>query len=156
MLVPPVHFGPALQENLRQVLCSAVEWKVESQHGSYVLAVIEITRQSPGKLSNSGNAVFQVEYDALVQKNFNGEVLEGIVSRIIPPSAATFRVGALTAYIRIAPDSSTNEGYKYDENLSGFVNVQGNIVLKEEAIARIRLISCGIPGNMTKMIAELL
>ena len=149
--VPPVHFGPTLYESIRRLLCTAVEGHVELEHESFVIAVLDIKSMTPGKLMDFGDALFSVHYEALVQRHFPGEVVEGWVSRIIPPSSVSFRVGALTAHTYIA---ATNQSYRYDGDINGFVNALGTTALKEGSVCPIRITGSLIPGNTIKLSAD--
>ena len=146
--VPCEHFGTQLRDKIKEILCNSVEGRVEIEHCSFVIAVLDVKTVSSGKLQDTGDAVFHVEYEALVQRHFKGEVVDATAFRITPPQSVAFRVGALEVFVRV-------KGMTYDSDAKGFVTASGVSILKEGTVTKIRLIQCTVPGHSIELIGEL-
>eukprot|EP00760_Papus_ankaliazontas_P031903 PhM_4_TR5526/c0_g1_i1/m.66936/K03015/RPB7, POLR2G; DNA-directed RNA polymerase II subunit RPB7 len=151
VFVPPVYFGPMLTEAIRDLLCSNVEGSLDQSVGAYVIAVLDITSTGSGKLMDTGEACYHIKYLALVQKHFNGEVVDAVATRIMPPQGVFFKVGALTAYVRLS-----SEQWVYDPDAKGYVNVMTRTTaLKDGSVGRIRLHNCRAREHSVQLTGEL-
>ena len=131
--VAPEHFGPQIRDKIRSILCESVEGQHDVDLNCFILAVLDIKKFSTGKLQDIGDAVYQLEYDALVQQHFKGEVVDAIVGRISPPHSVYFRLGALQVYVRVTE-------WKYDADAKGFVTASGVSIMKVGTITQVRIL----------------
>eukprot|EP00049_Salpingoeca_infusionum_P023058 m.10172 g.10172 ORF g.10172 m.10172 type:complete len:175 (+) comp5530_c1_seq1:3-527(+) len=82
VLLSPKHFGPALQQHIKQKLFDDVESKCIGTHG-FIVAVLDIVHMSEGQiLATRGDALFEVTYTAIVFRPAAKQVIDAIVKNI--------------------------------------------------------------------------
>lgn len=83
--IHPRFFGAKLQEMLTQRLTLEVEGTFAGRYG-FVIAVLHVITPIPnGELDDAtGHAVFPLKYQAIVFRPFKGEVLDSVVTRLLP------------------------------------------------------------------------
>eukprot|EP00004_Rigifila_ramosa_P015436 TRINITY_DN3574_c0_g1_i4.p1 TRINITY_DN3574_c0_g1~~TRINITY_DN3574_c0_g1_i4.p1 ORF type:complete len:140 (+),score=40.33 TRINITY_DN3574_c0_g1_i4:243-662(+) len=65
----------------------------------FVISIVQITEVGPGRILETGNVVFKVSYDAVVFRPFVNEVIDAIVTQIIPESGVMAAAGPLKIFI---------------------------------------------------------
>ncbi|KNH07530.1 RNA polymerase Rpb7 N-terminal [Perkinsela sp. CCAP 1560/4] len=155
ILVPALYLGPTLHESVKGILCKNVEGKVERGTQSFVIAVLDVLALDRGKIQESGEVLFFIEYEALVQKVSVNEVVHGVVESILPPNTVKYRVGPLTSQVRITSSKSSGEEYIYDPDIKGLIGRERGAAFKEGSVAKIRIVNTSIPANGIKILGEL-
>ena len=155
LLVPAIFLGQSLHESLKVILCNKVEGKVEQTYRSFVVAVMDVLSLDTGKVQESGDVLFVVEYEALVHKVVVDEVVHGVVESILPPNTVKFRVGPLNSRVRLTSSKSSGEEYTYDPDIKGLVGSDGGSAFREGSIAKLRIVHCSLPANTIKIVGEL-
>jgi DNA-directed RNA polymerase II subunit RPB7 len=78
----PQYFGPQIKEFLVKRLYEEVEGTCSGRYG-YIIAVVSVESIGKGVLqSNTGFALYEIEYKAIVFKPFKNQVVDGIVTTV--------------------------------------------------------------------------
>jgi DNA-directed RNA polymerase II subunit RPB7 len=79
IVLPPQYFGPGLNEEVQNRLRKEVEGTCHGRFG-FIICVLSIKDIGQGKIQDSyGHATFDVKYEAILLKPFNGQVVDAIV-----------------------------------------------------------------------------
>ncbi|GAA5866769.1 hypothetical protein JCM8547_003558 [Rhodosporidiobolus lusitaniae] len=85
LIMHPSYFNAALAGHLSQELRRQVEGSCSGRLG-YIIAVIQEDAGEAGyhrgRISEDGQAVFSIKYQAIVYRPFRGEVVDGVVGNV--------------------------------------------------------------------------
>lgn len=87
IMLHPKYFGPQLMDTVKQKLFSEVEGTCTGKYG-FVIAVTTIDTIGAGLIQpGQGFVVYPVKYKAIVFRPFKGEVLDAVVTQVMPFSS---------------------------------------------------------------------
>lgn len=84
----------------------------------YIIKIFKILSINDGVVDEEGDAIFTVQFKALVFKPMRGEVIDGVVIEVNRPGIH-LKIGTVRAFI---PHNKIPEYYEFDENNGYFVN----------------------------------
>jgi DNA-directed RNA polymerase subunit E'/Rpb7 len=84
----------------------------------YLIQLFRIISIQDGIVNEEGEAVYTVQFKALVFKPLKGEVIDGIVTSVNKPGIH-LKIGSVSAFI---PHNKIPDYFKYDEENNYFVN----------------------------------
>lgn len=142
--IHPRFFGAKLQDMLTQRLMLEVEGTFAGRYG-FVIAVLQVMEPIPtGELDDAtGYAVFPLKYQAVVFRPFKGEVLDSVVTRLLPYGFFA-ESGPLNVFVtnKLMP-----EGMTFDPNHQVWSSDDGVDVIKEGTAVRLRIIGLKIEAT---------
>ncbi|KAJ8907961.1 hypothetical protein NDN08_008064 [Rhodosorus marinus] len=144
--VHPRFFNASLSDTLKQRLISEVEGQFAGRHG-FIVIVQKIEEPIPvGEIdSSTGFAVFPIKYHALVFRPFRGEVLDSIVTRVLPHGFLA-SAGPLDIFVS---HHCLPSDMKYDQQGECWVSINQADKIETKTAVRLKLI--GLKVEATKM-----
>ena len=84
----------------------------------YLIRIFKVISIQDGIVDEEGDAVYNVQFKALVFKPLKGEVIDGIVTSVSKPGIH-LKIGSVSAFI---PHNKIPDYFNYDEENIFFVN----------------------------------
>lgn len=147
LLVTPEYLGKKLSTQLLNLLKRAVEGSFNPRHG-YLVKVLTVDKYGEGKVQDgSGDVLFPLSYKALVFMPYKDEVLDGIVTNVLPEGFMA-SVGPMSLFIssqklptdyRIDMDNRPHPRWTNVNDSTSHVQVGSDV--------RVKIIGIRINGN---------
>lgn len=142
--IHPRFFGAKLHEMLTQRLILEVEGTFAGRYG-FVIAVLHVNKPIPtAELDDTtGHAVFPLRYKAIVFRPFKGEVLDSVVTRLLPYGFFA-ESGPLNVFVtnKLMP-----EAMAFDPNAQMWRSDDGTEIIKQGTAVRLRIIGLKIEAT---------
>ncbi len=84
ILLEPMYFGGNMRNLLQEKLCASVEGKVLGRFG-FCIAVVNVKSESIGMGEiddDTGAALYNLDYEAILFRPFRAEVLDGKIDKL--------------------------------------------------------------------------
>ncbi len=125
--LPPRDFTSCITETLQALLYTSVEGTCSGEHG-FIITVVKILDINGGRLSHTGHAIFNIQYEALLLKPVKNEVID----------ATVIDVNNLGIFCEVGPLSIFVSNHHIPKGL------QGNDKLQKDSSVRVRIIGTKI------------
>ena len=135
--VSPADLNRDLKKILKMKLLEYATGTVHPEYG-YFIKIIKIYDDNVKTgliMEGSGDIIFNIEYDVLVMRPFEGEVAEGIIDNVFDEGGFFASVGPMRVYIS---KDDISENYVLDKNNLCYKNEKNDTELKKGTKIRFR------------------
>ena len=135
--VSPADLNRDLKKILKMKLLEYATGTVHPEYG-YFIKIIKIYDDNVKTgliMEGSGDIIFNIEYDVLVMRPFEGEVAEGTIDNVFDEGGFFASVGPMRVYIS---KDDISENYVLDKNNLCYKNEKNDTELKKGTKIRFR------------------